>query len=238
MGALTDRAPAQPCTTHFDRWWSSAGTWVEPANQRRGGESGVQLLTHRDVGHLPLYCKRQVGHIYRSLLHPLGRPTVLRERDAYRAMARLGIKTPSIVYCAARQHDNQWQALLVTESLHGFVSLMQWYENEHAPALTQKMLAQVAVTLARAHRAGWQHGCCYPKHIFVKLQPVDTGEPQIQVALLDMEKSRRRWLRKSAAQHDMRQLKRHRGSIPEEDIQMLLQHHAQALRGSAEALRP
>ena len=63
----------------FQHWWQRQGDWVEPPNARRGGESGVQrLLDHSGV----LYAKRQIGHIYRSLLHPGGRPTVLRERNA------------------------------------------------------------------------------------------------------------------------------------------------------------
>ena len=28
----------------FDNWWARTGEWVEEPNQRRGGESGVQLL--------------------------------------------------------------------------------------------------------------------------------------------------------------------------------------------------
>ncbi|MGE8358864.1 lipopolysaccharide kinase InaA family protein [Pseudomonas sp.] len=236
MNTLTSHAAVQSSTTHFDRWWNSSGVWVEPANQRRGGESGVQLLSHRDASHPPLYCKRQVGHLYRSLLHPLGRPTVLRERDAYRAMARLGVRTPNIVYCAARQQADQWQALLVTEALHDYLSLSQWYETEHAPALRSRVLTQVAMTLARMHRAGWQHGCCYPKHIFIKLQPGEAGVPQVQVAVLDLEKSRRRWFGKNAARHDMSQVRRHRGTIPEEDIGLLLRAHRQAMQGPIDAL--
>lgn len=52
----------------FDYFWQRQGEWVEAPNQRRGGESGVQRLSD-ETGHL-LYAKRQVGHIYRSLLHP------------------------------------------------------------------------------------------------------------------------------------------------------------------------
>lgn len=30
--------------TPFNHWWLRTGAWVEPPNQRRGGESGVQIL--------------------------------------------------------------------------------------------------------------------------------------------------------------------------------------------------
>ncbi|MFZ3153989.1 lipopolysaccharide kinase InaA family protein [Pseudomonas sp.] len=234
MVALTSGASVQPFITHFDRWWNSAGAWVEPVNQRRGGESGVQLLSRSDPSQLPLYCKRQVGHLYRSIRYPFGRPTVLRECDAYRTLARLGIKTPNIVYCATRRKDQQWQSLLVTESLRGFVSLTQWYEESDSPELNQRVLRQIAVTLARMHQGGFQHGCCYPKHIFVKLQPGIASKADIEIALLDLEKSRHRWRAKDASRHDLRQLMRHRGSIPEADVLFVNQIHQQVLQGTME----
>lgn len=235
MVAITSGSPAQSFTTHFDRWWNSTGIWVEPVNQRRGGESGVQLLTRNDASQLPLYCKRQVGHLYRSVRYPFGRPTVLRECDAYRTLARLGIKTPNIVYCATRRKDQQWQSLLVTESLHGFVSLTQWYEKSDSPELNQRVMHQVAVTLARMHQAGFQHGCCYPKHIFVKLHSGIASQADIEIALLDLEKSRHRWRAKDASRHDLRQLMRHRGSVPEADVLLVNQIHQQVLDGPVES---
>ncbi|OCX15669.1 InaA protein [Stutzerimonas xanthomarina] len=217
-------------TTEFDRWWNSPGSWVEPANQRRGGESGVRLLQQRDPARAPLYCKRQTGHTYRTLLHPFGRPTILRELHAYRAFARLGIRTPQLVYCAARRQQGGWQALLVTEALQGFVSLEQWYVGNEDRTLREAVLQQLATTLARLHLSGWQHGCCYPKHIFVKVEEGGANS-QVEIALLDLEKSRRRWSLKRASRHDLGQLERHRGNIPESDLLQLRQAYCQALDG-------
>ncbi|HEY1029996.1 MAG TPA: lipopolysaccharide kinase InaA family protein [Pseudomonas sp.] len=224
MGILSEQALAALPSTEFDRWWHSPGESVEPANQRRGGESGVVRLQHWDPHRPLLYCKRQSGHLYRSLRHPLGRPTILRELQAYRAFARLGIRTPNIVYCAARKQAGQWQALLVTEALQGFVSLEQWYSEAHPPQLNQAMLRNLAVTLARLHLGGWQHGCCYAKHLFVKIR--NAGE--VEIALLDLEKARRRWRVASAARRDLGQLQRHCGAMPEADMLYLRQayHHA------------
>ncbi|MDN5517102.1 MAG: hypothetical protein L0G82_17835, partial [Pseudomonas sp.] len=67
MGILSEQALTALPSTEFDRWWHSPGEWVEPANQRRGGESGVRLLQHWDTNRPLLFCKRQSGHIYRSL---------------------------------------------------------------------------------------------------------------------------------------------------------------------------
>ena len=238
MGVMTEKASQPLIATEFDRWWDSLGIWVEPANKRRGGESGVQLLQQRDSTRPPLYCKRQVGHIYRTFLHPFGRPTILRELQAYRAFARLGIKTPNIVYCAARQQHANWQALLVTDALQDFVSLEQWYTSKNSAALTNAVLRQLAATLARLHLAGWQHGCCYPQHIFVKAQADKNGAVEVDIALLDLEKSRRRFRIKDAARRDLGQLGRHRGNIPETDLLLIHQAYQQVLNGPAGVLQP
>jgi len=71
----------------FEYFWRQQGEWVEEPNRRRGGESGVQRVMG-PTGRL-LYSKRQTGHIYRSWLHPFGRPTVLRERDALKGLRAL-----------------------------------------------------------------------------------------------------------------------------------------------------
>lgn len=233
MGILSEKALVALPASEFERWWHSPGEWVEEANQRRGGESGVRLLQPWDNSRPPLYCKRQTGHLHRSPRHPFGRPTILRELQAYRAFARLGIRTPNIVYCAARKQAGQWQALLVTEALSGFVSLEDWYAQPQAQALEHAVLQQVAVTLVRLHLGGWQHGCCYPKHLFVKVR----NDGDVDVALLDLEKGRRRWSLRQA-QRDLGQLQRHRGAIPESAITYLLQAYQHALHNPWGVLQP
>jgi hypothetical protein len=222
------QASSEASATEFDRWWRNEGAWVEPANRRRNGESGVQLLL-RGAGEPPLYCKRQIGHTYRTLLHPLGRPTVLRELQAYRTFARLGIRTPRLVYGGVRKRQGQWQALLVTEALQDFVSLDEWYTDGAGVALKDLVLHRLASTLARLHRAGWQHGCCYPNHVFVKAGKDENGVHQAEIVLLDLEKSRRRLSARAAGRHDLSQLIRHRGGIPEADLSLFQQIDRQRL---------
>jgi hypothetical protein len=217
---LTGKVSSGASAAEFERWWHGQGEWVEPANQCRGGESGVQLL-RRGAEEPPLYCKRQTGHIYRTLLHPFGRPTILRELQAYRAFARLGIGTPRLVYGGARKQRGQWQALLVTEALRDFVNLEAWYANGENAALKESVLRRLASTLACLHLAGWQHGCCYPKHVFVKAGEDEAGAPRVEIALLDLEKSCHRWSVQAASKHDLGQLSRHRGNMPEADLLFL-----------------
>jgi tRNA A-37 threonylcarbamoyl transferase component Bud32 len=229
---------ALPCPdeaeSSFERWWSAQGEWVEPPNVRRDGESGVQRIKTNAGARALRYCKRQVGHLYRSLRHPLGRPTVLREHDALQAFSQLGVRVPTIVYCGARQQAGRWQALLVTEELKGFVSLEHWYEagldERHGRRVHEQMLKAVGQTLSRYHRGRWQHGCCYAKHIFIKAAG-QADASGIEIAVLDLEKSRRRLGRRAAVEHDMRQLARHRGAMSDDDWQLLQAAHAAALDG-------
>lgn len=217
----------------FDFFWAKRGEWVEEPNQRRGGESGVQRVIEDD-GAL-IYVKRQVGHIYRSWLHPLGRPTVLRERDAIEGLRRLDVNVPELIFCGAKRNErSEWQALLVTAALDGFIELKDWYAaGERArfgEALHDRLLQELATNLARMHLGRWQHGCLYMKHIFVRVVG-DGADARPEVALLDLEKCRRRFTASAAARHDMTQLRRH-SSFTAPDWQKLVYFY-QAAFGSA-----
>lgn len=85
------------------------------------------------------------------------------------------------------------------------------------------MLHDLATILARLHTAGWQHGCLYAKHVFVN---VGRGRPR--VALIDLEKSRRRFRRATASWRDLDQFGRHRGVMPERDWAWFLEQYRRA----------
>jgi hypothetical protein len=200
-----------PTQDRFDYFWNQRGEWVEEPNVRRGGESGVQRVTGSD-GQL-LYIKRQTGHIHRSWLHPFGRPTVLRERDALTGVTALGVRVPHIVFCGAQRDPvHKWRALLVTKSLDGFEEIEHWYagggRERHGEAVHDRVLKDLAENLARMHKGRWQHSCIYIKHVFVRV----TGEgdsAKVEIALIDLEKCRQRLTAYRAAAHDMKQLRRH-----------------------------
>lgn len=204
-------SPHAASEDRFEFYWQQQGEWVEEPNQRRGGESGVQRI-HEEGGRL-LYVKRQVGHTYRSWRYPLGRPTVLRERDALLALSDLSVGVPELVYCGARQGaDKQWRALLVTAALDGFVEIDKWYaageRQRHGEAVHDRVLEAIAQNLARMHLGRWQHSCLYAKHVFVRVS--GTGDSAVvEVALLDLEKCRQRLTPHKAAAHDLKQLRRH-----------------------------
>ena len=235
-----DSVPHTPTSTDdcFEHYWRQQGEWVEEPNQRRGGESGVQRI-HDVCGRL-LYAKRQVGHTYRSWRYPLGRPTVLREHDALLAMNALSVKVPRVVYCGAKQGDDkQWRALLVTEALDGYTEIDNWYaagERERfGEAVHDRVLEAIGETLARMHAGRWQHGCLYPKHVFVRV----TGDAQnahVDVALLDLEKSRQRLTPHKAASHDLKQLRRH-SSWNDADWRKLIYFYEKVFGSAIKGLR-
>lgn len=225
--------PRTEGSADFQHWWKLQGESVETPNQGRGGSSGVC------VNELPgsqrlLYVKRQVGHLFRSLRYPFGRPTVLRELMAYREYRRLGIRVPEVVYGGIEKTGGHWRGLLVTEELDQFVSLADWYRIDArrywGEEIHQAMLYKLAKTLSRLHGARWRHGCLYPKHIFVRVDQQLSGS--VEIALLDLEKSRRYWRMASASEEDIRQLYRHRGDMPDRDWAMLQRQykHCLALR--------
>ena len=198
---------------NFCYWWNAEGTWVEAPNIRRAGESGVQYITDKEKG--PLYLKRQTGHLYRSLRYPMGRPTVHRETLAYRAFAKLGVRVPELVFGEVKKKQGEWQALLVTRELEGFTSLDRWYE-EQSPsiALRKAAMEQIAQVMSKVHRNHWQHGSFYPKHVFVRV----TDGRHVEIALIDMEKTRRKLHLSNKPHKDLCQLFKHRGTIPSSDF--------------------
>ncbi|EQM69809.1 hypothetical protein L682_12105 [Aquipseudomonas alcaligenes OT 69] len=93
-------------------------------------------------------------------------------------------------------------------------------------------MAALGTELARLHKGRWQHGCLYPKHIFVKTLTNTLGGVQVEVALLDLEKSRQRWSVGKASRKDLSQLRRHWGELPKDDLLALEGSYQLALRGA------
>ncbi len=205
----------------FQKWWATEGNWVEEPNERRNGMSGVQCI-ERDGK--TLYVKRMTEHLYRSVLHPFGRPTIVREIQVIRELERVGVNVPKIVFGQALKIDGQWRALLVTEDMKGFICIGDWYE-KHAVTpfpdeVRLEMLRQVAHAFKGMHSIRRQHGSCYVRHIYVKT------EGQIEAGFLDLEKSRRRWTKNQAIQHDFKQLEKYLDPIPAADWQYVKDYYA------------
>ena len=210
----------------FEYWWHAMGEPVEPPNVRRNGKSGVERLTTENG---VLYIKRQHDHLFYSLRYPAGYPTAMRESHAIKLIGRIGVRVPEVVFAEAHHIDGQWRAVLVTRNLEGYQDLAQWYAGGGRERLGMEQhrsfLHKLGSVLGLLHRYHWQHTCLYPKHIFVT--PGDDGHLP-DIALLDLEKARRRLLPGKAAKRDLAQLKRHAKMWDDEDWKSLLAGHAAA----------
>lgn len=191
----------------FNYWWNVAGEEVEPRNFRRNGESGVERVKSPESG--TLYVKRQTNHVYRSLFAPFGEPTINREVRAISALQKIGLKVPEIVFTASQLDKQGWKAILVTRELTGYTDLRHWYKSGGRERLGKQQhenfLRHLGQTLSRMHLHRWQHTSLNAHHIFVT---AGTPDKLPEIALIDLEKARRRFSARQAAKRDMRQLRR------------------------------
>lgn len=198
----------------FDYWWKMEGPWVEEPNHRRGGISGVQRC---QINGATYYIKKQTDHTCRSLRHPLGYATIARETHRLNVCNKLGISTPEVVFSQTRLHQGAIQAILATRELAEFSSVQAWQERVTDDSVKEATLdalsRKLGEILARLHNGRWQHGCLYDKHIFFRHNR--KGGSEIEVALIDLEKCRRRLSISRASRHDIRQMRRHMPAMTE-----------------------
>lgn len=208
MKSLSQNSSNNLTRNNFDFWWHMNGTWVEQPNRRRGGESGVQRC-HLD--NATYYVKKQVGHICRNLRYPFGCPTIVREAHRLAICQQLDVSTPEVVFYESRKDQGIPKAILVTKDLEGYQSVEDWYANTPGSPRREQLLdaisRRLAESLAKLHNQRWQHGCLYDKHIFFRIRAED--ENDVQIALIDLEKCRRRLTVSRASQRDVLQLRRH-----------------------------
>lgn len=211
-------------------WWNGQETGIAPHLTQDDEESDIQRLL--DAYPTRLHSKRHDGRLCRSLLSPRGRPGLQYEQRALKAVARLGIRVPRVLYYGARKKTGEWRALLVTEALEGFISLNEWYNGDArhrwGPRIHRQMLQQLGTTLSRLHRGRWQHGDCCPQQLFIRVQGSDNWA-WVEIALFSLEKSRRRWSTAQASEQDLDQLYRHRQNMPEADWELFRAAYDKAL---------
>jgi hypothetical protein len=211
---------------NFDDLWNLELDWVEEPNVRRSGWSriGKTELRLPDGGTLKIYIKRQSGHNYRTLRHPLtGVPTFRREYLNLQALQRIGVHGATIL-CYGERH--QLDAVLVLESLEEFTDMDDWNKN-HAgqlpPEEVKATLHEVAAALYRIHQGHYQYGCLYGKHIFIR---ISRDLPQDRVRFIDLEKMHRGLSVRTSISRDMRQFIRRSNYWQPGHLEMLLQDYA------------
>lgn len=209
----------------FGYWWNVPGDWVEPPNERRNGWSG--MLRVRDGGTL-YYVKRQRNHLCRTVAHPLGWPTASREWYYIDQLRRIGLHVAEPVFHGVSTGPEGKDAVLVTRELAGFTALSELTSLDHGQRIT--LARALGHSLGVMHRARLQHSSLYDKHIMVRWH---ADRPEI--ALIDLEKMRRRPSRRAAARHDLEQLRRRQGILGDEEWAVLEDAHERGLQGDSRA---
>lgn len=220
MSALVSpMARSAPQPGAFERWWTARGEWVETPNERRNGWSGV---VRANTGDRLCYIKRQRHHLCHSFAHPFGWPTASREAHFLKQVEKLGLQVPEIVFHGTRETAGGTEALLVTRALEGYAALSA--QTALSPAQQDALAIELGRALGVLHRARLQHGCLYDKHIMVRWHG---DKPEI--ALLDLEKMRRRFTAEAAARRDLDQLRRHQSVFAAAVWTRLTDAHRRAL---------
>ncbi len=195
----------------FEQVWEYKVDWFEEPNERRGGWSGVGrvTLTQSEAEVIGVFLKKQDNHCRTSFLHPIrGVPTFQREFEMMQYLASQNIRTPEVLLFG-RNPQGDLKTTLMTLELKSFQSLESVTESlfaEGKPSLTaQRTLAKAVAQFARRlHQAKIQHRSFYPKHLFVN---DSNHEPEI--AVIDLEKSRKNWLPALRTLIDLSVLNRH-----------------------------
>lgn len=191
---------------------------VEPPNTRRGGWSNVATLANGDQ---TFFLKRQENHCYRDVKHlffPV--PTLRREYDNLRLLARIGIPVPKTVLYV----EEHGRALMLSHKAPG-VDLNTYLGNEPDQEERDKVIQQLANVLFLMHSHHRVHGCLYPKHVLVSPGSVQS------IVLIDLEKSKYVMGCQRAAAQDLSRLFFYTTQLRQRDRQAIVSVYRHHWRG-------
>ncbi|MCW8962954.1 MAG: lipopolysaccharide kinase InaA family protein, partial [Gammaproteobacteria bacterium] len=175
----------------FNSIWTFPLQPVDVPNKGRGGWSEVCYYELPDpiFDVKALYIKRQQDFGFFDWRRPFkGLPTFEREyRNLVWCLEReLPVVKP--VAFGVRDDKGHRQAVLITQALDNFFSLDSDQEISPLNVGRRRMIIRsVASVVKRLHESGLQHGCLYPKHIFVSRQKLNEGI--VDIRLIDLEKA-------------------------------------------------
>lgn len=213
----------------FSALWALELDSVDLPNTGRGGWSSVSRLELSDEhGQIhAFYLKRQIGHLSRSLRHPLGEATFAREFRNIRQYQQRGIPALKAAYFGQRRIAGKACAMLITRALDDYRPLDAWLHDwADLPRHTRRYLIDQAAALIRTlHAAGRLHNCLYPKHIFIR--PPGSSAEGPAACLIDLEKTRRLGFASGERVRDLDTLNRHsHGPSATERLRFLLGYTA------------
>jgi len=204
-----------------EKIWALQAEWFEEPNYCRGGWSGVSRIElKRPEGvTVGVFLKRQENHMARTLRHPIkGTPTFSREFETIRAFQKAGIPSLNAVFFDQWESAGSKRACLMTEELAGYIPLSSEEYQVGGELLSNKedltlLFNKVAALMHVIHKHGFQHGCFYPKHIFVNRSP--KGDFELRV--IDLEKVKKPFCNRKAIFRDLDTLLRRSSNWSVED---------------------
>ena len=210
----------------FDAIWDLQSDWFEEPNYRRSGWSGVikLVLTGEHGEAHPVFIKRQENHNCKTLLHPFrGIPTFRREFKNIRRLCGHQIPTLTSLFYAERVVYGKHRAILVTESLEGFLSIEDYWNQfpELNSILRKWILQRTGQVLRNLHDVNFQHNSLYPKHIFVRFDDITAAENQ-DVRLIDLEKLKWMPSRQHIRRGDLARIIRRAAPMNRPDLKTLI----------------
>jgi len=196
--------------------WALEAEWFEEPNHRRGGWSGVSRIELQlpEGGSMGVFMKRQEDHVTRSLTHPFkGFSTFFREFQQIRAFNENSIPSLDLLYFENWQEEGHQRAVILTKELTGYYPLSSGQFQPGGEFVSSKekklkLFNKLALLMQAMHVKNFQHNCFYLKHIFA--QPLDNGD--VDLAVIDLEKVKKRYIKQKAIFRDLYTLNRHAGN--------------------------
>jgi len=217
----------------FDDFWNLPQEFVEPANIRRNGWSGVSTLRIPNQQGIEetFYLKRQENQTRFSLRYLTGALTFRYEADALCMAKELGWPSVELVAYSFRTEaeSGSSQGLLLTRALL-LPSLADYEDKISDWNVYLPQLRHVGEQLLAMHLTGWQHGALFPAHLFIEL---NTGA----IRLIDFERARKRLSPQWAAYSDFTQFIRRCDWLPDEALNAIVHSHKAKMPRLMERLR-
>lgn len=205
----------------YEKVWALEAAWFEEPNYCRGGWSGASRVELKLPlgGKVGVFLKRQEDHVTRTLLHPLrGIPTFTREFEIITAFQKYSIGSLDVMFFGRWKSQGHQRSFIMTEELAGYVPLSSdEYKMGGKFLSTDKqkidLFKKLSTLMHVMHQHNFQHGCFYPKHVFVK-QECNGG---VDLRVIDLEKAKKLFTKNRAIFRDLDTLLRHSNGWNDED---------------------
>lgn len=192
---------AQAGFTDFDSWWDADGHLVEEGNF--SGWNKTISWSHVSRIQLPdgttLYLKRQQNHRPGNALKRLsGYLTFELEWENFQLLQSAHVPCVQFIHFAQRSQGGKKQCILVSEELHGMISLEELiaqFNMEGWPCrrVRYAILSGILKSVRQLHDAGILHNALKTRHLFINTPIIDgvaSIPDEIKTCFIDLERAK------------------------------------------------